>query len=222
MFFTSLTLFHPTWTCSSPGCSWVVRILSTEPRLSLGRFSYYRVLYIADLLLSYDDERLTFVVGLLSTEPCVSLDRFSYHRVLCISNLLLPQWLPAIRVMLPWLPKEESPEQARPKGRWHRYHLGPVLFECTTQLLGILGRNSYQCPRYKFKFRRLSWTRGGFYAGTRSMRCGARFSCLYGKCISKRARNLSCRVVVYFFRRATVPNFYARVPSSKGDTSQWY
>ena len=69
----------------------MVRILSTEPRLSLGRFSYYRVLYIADLLLSYDDERLTFVVGLLSTEPRVSLDRFSYHRVLCISNLLLPR-----------------------------------------------------------------------------------------------------------------------------------
>ena len=68
----------------------MVRILSPEPCLSLGWFSYYRVLYIADLLLSYDDERLTFVVGLLSTEPCVSLDRFFYNRVPYIADLVLP------------------------------------------------------------------------------------------------------------------------------------
>ena len=69
-------------TCSSPSCSSMVGIPSTEYSVSLDQFSYHRQspASFSPTMTSSSPSR-TFVVAILSTELCVSLDWFSYHHV---------------------------------------------------------------------------------------------------------------------------------------------
>ena len=74
--------FPPIMTRSSPSCSFMVRIPSTEFCVSLDRFSYHPVSPASFLpRMTHNSPSCTFVVRILSTEPCVSLDWFSYHPV---------------------------------------------------------------------------------------------------------------------------------------------